>query len=206
MQSNKLISGLLQLTEGTHLIADETQLSGGNFSEQGVVACCSVVCLFVAHLRATGQLNLRALRRALAEQRVQYDFAFHHLEFNVNLPVVLLSRSKALLPADCLVPLRPADSAPTAVVPTDGLQDIRLYLQSARNAEFTIDPEVTQVRVRNNPSLARTELNNRPWKSNSSRHVSKNPRPARNCYTTGSHLEGMRMLCIPERDINIGCA
>lgn len=88
---------------------------------------------------------------------MQYDFSFHHLEFDINLPVLVLSKSKAMLPSDCLVPLRPADAEAAAApeVPREGLDELRVYLQAARHTEFAIDPEVTTVRSihANNRSL-----------------------------------------------------
>lgn len=88
------------------------------------------------------------LKHALENQRVQYDFGFHTLEFDANFPVLVLSRTKAVLPVDCLIPLRGTqDSSPILpVLSAEEWSDLRAFLLAGRSqADFAIDPEVTKV-------------------------------------------------------------
>lgn len=79
-ESNRLISGILQLNNNTHLVLDETKLNTGKLNESGV--------------RAVG-----ALANAVQSQVVRYDFGFNITqEFNCDIPVLILSEGKSMLP------------------------------------------------------------------------------------------------------------
>lgn len=77
-QSNRLISGLLQLSQHTHLILDETALTAGQLDTQGVQ-------------------NLTALGNAINWQKVDYDFQYHQLEQFTNIPVIIFSEGRAMI-------------------------------------------------------------------------------------------------------------
>uniref|UniRef100_A0ABM0LV56 Mini-chromosome maintenance complex-binding protein n=1 Tax=Saccoglossus kowalevskii TaxID=10224 RepID=A0ABM0LV56_SACKO len=77
--ANRLLSGMLQLSERTHLIVDETALQPGQLDSNGV------------H-------NVTALGNVLSWQKIDYDFNFHRAEFPTNLVVLVLSEGKSLLP------------------------------------------------------------------------------------------------------------
>jgi len=77
--ANKLLSGVLQLSAQTHLVLDETCLEPGQLDSKGV------------H-------NVAALGTLISQQKVDYDFQFYKLEFQTNIPVLVLSEGKSLLP------------------------------------------------------------------------------------------------------------
>jgi hypothetical protein len=64
--ANRLKSGILQLSDGTHLILDETAMLPGQLQDQGV-------------------RNVKALSDVIEWQKVQYDFKYHTSEFLCNI-------------------------------------------------------------------------------------------------------------------------
>ena len=64
--TNRLVTGLLQLAPGTHLIVDETTLQSGQLGEKGVN-------------------NLTALGYMIQWQKIKYDFQYHCVEFECDL-------------------------------------------------------------------------------------------------------------------------
>lgn len=76
---NRLTSGLLQLSESTHLVLDETKLSAGKLNESGVK-------------------SVSALANVIKNQKVPYDFNYYNMEFECDIPVLILSEGKSLLP------------------------------------------------------------------------------------------------------------
>ncbi|KAG8224647.1 hypothetical protein J437_LFUL003081, partial [Ladona fulva] len=77
-KTNRLTSGILQLSSNTHLVLDETVLTTGQLDSNGV------------H-------NVTALGHLITQQRVDYDFQFYNMEFQANIPVLTLSEGKSLL-------------------------------------------------------------------------------------------------------------
>ncbi|XP_070539996.1 mini-chromosome maintenance complex-binding protein-like [Ptychodera flava] len=90
--ANRLCSGLLQLSERTHLVVDETALQPGQLDTNGVQ-------------------NMAALGNVISWQKVDYDFNFHRAEFPTNIKVLTLSEGKSILPSDCQVPIKSANVA-----------------------------------------------------------------------------------------------
>lgn len=83
---------MLQLAQNTQVVLDETQLLPGKLEAVGIEAISSL-----SELIKTQQLN--------------YDFEFYKVPFQTNLPVLILSEGRSLLPSDYLIPLNPeADS------------------------------------------------------------------------------------------------
>ncbi|KAG8310425.1 hypothetical protein J6590_064453 [Homalodisca vitripennis] len=78
-ETNRLESGLLQLSDKTHLVIDETMLEPGQLNDRGVRNC-------------------RALGSVISNQRLEYDFQFYPVEFNTDIPVLILSEGKSMLP------------------------------------------------------------------------------------------------------------
>lgn len=85
--ANRLKSGLLQLSDRTHLVLDETALQPGQ-------------------LDANGVMNLTALGNVISWQKVDYDFNYHKTAFHTNICVLVLSEGKSILPTDCRVHLQ----------------------------------------------------------------------------------------------------
>jgi len=75
--TDELEIGALQFREHTAVVIDETMLGQGQLNE-------------------TGLRNLESLKVLLREQRVNYDFEFHTIPFDVRSTDLVLSRSKPL--------------------------------------------------------------------------------------------------------------
>ncbi|XP_058834736.1 mini-chromosome maintenance complex-binding protein [Topomyia yanbarensis] len=135
--TNKLTSGLLQLAPHTHLLLDETRLQTGKLEASGVEAVQSI-----AHLIKT--------------QKLKYNFQFYQLEFNADVPVLILSEGKSMLPSNCYLPMIPDVDAVKLIAETlkagkhfiqPKLNDMRNFLTLQRIQEFdmkTFDPEIIQ--------------------------------------------------------------
>lgn len=129
--ANRLKSGLLQLSESTNLMVDETALEAGQLDGNGVK-------------------NVTALGSVISWQKLEYDFNFYKAEFTTNLLVLVLSEGKSLLPSDCHVVLRPqgqlqpAQMALESVNP-DTLERMQIFLGLARVAEYSLSAEMQEV-------------------------------------------------------------
>ncbi|XP_049539351.1 mini-chromosome maintenance complex-binding protein [Anopheles darlingi] len=135
--TNKLTSGLLQLAPHTHLVLDETRLQPGKLEAAGVEAV-----RHVAHL--------------INDQQLKYDFKFYQLEFNADVPVLVLSEGRSMLPSNCQVPIMPDLDAIELIDETikagrhyiaPKLDAVRRFLTTARIRSFdmkTLDPTVVE--------------------------------------------------------------
>lgn len=134
---NKLASGLLQLAPHTHLVLDETQLQVGKLEAGGVKAISSIAYL-------------------INNQKVKCDFQFFEVELHVNVPILVLSEGKSMLPSNCHVPLMAQpenievmketfDAAKFYLLPK--LNSIRRYLTILRIVHFNMNPEELTVRL-----------------------------------------------------------
>ncbi|CAK8689041.1 unnamed protein product [Clavelina lepadiformis] len=125
--SNRLDAGLLQLSDGTHLIVDETALKPGQLDTNGVK-------------------NVQALSALVKFQKIDYDFQFHPVTFYHDVSTLVLSEGKSMLPCDCQVCLKPEIPIPTdlesyfkqLVVPLDLMNKFRIYLTCARLADYEL--------------------------------------------------------------------
>ena len=87
---NRLISGLLQLSKGTHLILDETQMTNGELNPEGL-------------------RNLTALGNLIRWQKGEYNFSYHQLEYPKDIPCLTMSEGRSLLPQDAQLLLNPTN-------------------------------------------------------------------------------------------------
>lgn len=78
-ECNRLSSGLLQLSANTHLVVDETRLETGRLDQVGV-------------------LNVQELANVIKAQRIHYDFKFYQMDYDTDIPVLVFSEGKSLLP------------------------------------------------------------------------------------------------------------
>lgn len=78
-ETGKLNSGLLQLAPHTHLVLDEIQLEPGKLESHGIEA--------VVHLS-----NL------IRKQQLNVNFKFYTIDYNANIPVLILSEGKSMFP------------------------------------------------------------------------------------------------------------
>jgi len=95
--ANRLVAAQLQLAPGTVLVLDETCLSEGNISGQGVKA-------------------LGALRALVTEQQLTCDYSSYDVKIPLDLPCVLLSKQRSIIKdLEVVLPLclRNVDTAPS---------------------------------------------------------------------------------------------
>lgn len=78
-KTNRLQPGLLQLPKNAHLVLDETKLESGKLDQAG--------CLAVADLS-----------ELIRSQQINYDFQFYKIPFHTNIPIMIISEGKSLLP------------------------------------------------------------------------------------------------------------
>jgi hypothetical protein len=84
---DKLVSGQLQLSSGCVLFVDETVMKTGQLSPQGVT-------------------NLTSVGNLIKWQQLKYDFEYHSLDIDTDIPVIVFSEGKSLLPVVFRVPLK----------------------------------------------------------------------------------------------------
>ncbi|XP_050694533.1 mini-chromosome maintenance complex-binding protein-like [Eriocheir sinensis] len=133
-QTDKLVSGYLQLPQHTHLLLDETQLSEGQVDRAGMA-------------------NLTAIGNVITWQKVDYDFQFHTIEQLTNVPVLVMSEGKSMLPSDVEVRLQPREkNVELAKARVEALLScpstlslLRIYLTAARLAPYTLTEEMQKV-------------------------------------------------------------
>ncbi|KAI9912442.1 hypothetical protein PsorP6_006534 [Peronosclerospora sorghi] len=116
-----LVSGVLQVANGTTILADETALTAGELNEQGVK-------------------NIAALQSLMEKMLLPYDFKYFTMDFPQDVAVVTLSGGKSVLPATVVVPVI-VTTDPTAEmqVPEDSMLDcFRVYLSVMRSFAVTI--------------------------------------------------------------------
>uniref|UniRef100_A0A2C9L921 Mini-chromosome maintenance complex-binding protein n=1 Tax=Biomphalaria glabrata TaxID=6526 RepID=A0A2C9L921_BIOGL len=133
-QVNRITAGMLQLTPGTHLVLDETELRQGQLNHTGVT-------------------NVKALADVINWQKVDYDFQWHPIPVHTNINILTLSEGESLLPKDIHVPLVP-DQLITDIpshfskldhrMTPDNLNKLRSYITACRLCEYQV-PEEMQV-------------------------------------------------------------
>ncbi|PIA58028.1 hypothetical protein AQUCO_00500154v1 [Aquilegia coerulea] len=126
-ETNRLVSGVLQLAEGTHLTLDETQLKAGMLNSIGVE-------------------NARLLNNLVELQKVEYDFQFYKMEMPTDVQVLILSEGKSnILPADLVLPFQPSAVGSSVNAGTEALQAWRWYLATLRLSAHDLDPDMQKV-------------------------------------------------------------
>ncbi|KAK9167966.1 hypothetical protein Syun_000106 [Stephania yunnanensis] len=126
-KTNRLVTGVLQMAEGTHLTIDETHLDSGI-------------------LNSTGVSNTRLLKNLLECQKVEYDFEYYKMEMPADVQLLILSDGKSnILPADLVLPFQPSAVSPLMNIAPEALQTWRWYLSSVRSLSHDIDPEMQKV-------------------------------------------------------------
>lgn len=78
-ETNKLVSGLLQLAPHTHLMLDETRMQQGKLEANGVHA-------------------IQHLAHLINNQQLKCDFQYYHIDYNVDIPVLIFSEGRSMLP------------------------------------------------------------------------------------------------------------
>ncbi|KAG8390164.1 hypothetical protein BUALT_Bualt01G0055000 [Buddleja alternifolia] len=125
--TNRLVSGFLQLAEGSHLTIDETPLQAGTLNSNGVE-------------------NARVLKNLMQSQKVEYDFTYYKMEMAADVQLLVLSEGKSnLLPADLVLPFRPSSVGSTFGVDEEMLKAWRLYLATMKLLPHSIESHVQKV-------------------------------------------------------------
>lgn len=88
--------------------------------------------------------NVRQLASLLSTHKLAYSFPFSSFEFDTDLPFIVLSSGKSLLPVDVQVPLRPTGSANSSKPSSAQLSTWRTFLARARCAELDIPADVAE--------------------------------------------------------------
>ncbi|KAL0922527.1 hypothetical protein M5K25_006517 [Dendrobium thyrsiflorum] len=126
-QSGRLVTGVLQLAEGTHLTIDETHLQAGVLNSVGVE-------------------NARLLKNLMEWQTVQYDFEYYKIEMAADIQMLIFSEGKSnILPADMILPFRPEAFVSVKKASTEELQAWRWYLATVRSLHYSNGSQVQQM-------------------------------------------------------------
>ena len=135
-ECNRLTSGILQLSHNTHLVLDETKLRAGKLNSAGVN-------------------SIKAISSAIKNQKVTYDFNYYPLEFDCDIPFLILSEGKSMINVDVHVALKSEEiclktfneivSAAKHFLKSDLLNDIRKYLTLARSFKYNISDNVEEL-------------------------------------------------------------
>ncbi|KAF3950867.1 hypothetical protein ACB098_06G130800 [Castanea mollissima] len=126
-ETNRLITGVLQLAEGSHLIIDETQLKAGTLNSVGVD-------------------NTRLLKNLMELQKVEYDFKYYKMEMAADVQLLIISEGKSnILPADIVVPFQPTSVDSSEVVAAEALEAWRWYLGTVKSLPHSIESEMQKV-------------------------------------------------------------
>ncbi|XP_023553593.1 mini-chromosome maintenance complex-binding protein-like [Cucurbita pepo subsp. pepo] len=124
---NRLVPGVLQLAEGSHLMIDETQLEIGTLNSLGVE-------------------NARLLKTLMESQKVEYDFKYYKMDMTTDVQLLILSEGKSnILPADLVVPFQPSSVGSSAITDMNALEAWRWYLSNLRSLPHSIESEMQQV-------------------------------------------------------------
>ncbi|KAL7038905.1 hypothetical protein ACKWTF_009740 [Chironomus riparius] len=82
--TNNLSTGVLQLPKSTHIILDETKLENGKLDQAGCIA-------------------VQDLSDLIRSQQLNYDFQFYKIPFKTDIPVLIISEGKSLLPVSSYI-------------------------------------------------------------------------------------------------------
>ncbi|KAK6145683.1 hypothetical protein DH2020_022503 [Rehmannia glutinosa] len=125
--TNRLVSGILQLAEGSHLTIDETPLQSGT-------------------LNSTGVENARILKNMMESQKVEYDFTYYKMEMAADVQLLILSEGKSnILPADLILPFHPSSVDSTLGVDDEMLKSWRWYLATMKSLCHSIESHMQKV-------------------------------------------------------------
>ncbi|XP_031835195.1 mini-chromosome maintenance complex-binding protein [Nomia melanderi] len=134
--SNRLTSGVLQLSDNTHLVIDETRLTPGQVSQ-------------------AGRENYNTICDLINFQKVTYNFKFYKMEYETDIPVLILSEAKSFIPCQNQVVLK-IDAESKNVYPhvievaeqylkdENRLKDIRQYLKVVKDVKFQFNDDIVK--------------------------------------------------------------
>ncbi|KAK1123233.1 hypothetical protein K0M31_008865 [Melipona bicolor] len=132
-ECNRLTSGILQLSDNTHLVIDETGLTTGQITQ-------------------AGRENYNAICDLVNFQKITYDFKFYKVEYDTDIPILILSEAKSFIPCQTQIVLK-IDSESESIYPQiieiteqcfkdeNRLTNIRQYLKVIRDTKFEFNDE-----------------------------------------------------------------
>ncbi|KAI9496672.1 mini-chromosome maintenance replisome factor-domain-containing protein [Zychaea mexicana] len=124
-ENENLEAGLLQLTDGTAVILDETAMTEGTLGDLGV-------------------RNVQVIQELVTQQSLTYVFPYSNYVFDTDYSILCLSEGKSILPNDCVVPLQSSFTTEELPQLDEQVLDLfRLYIQFARYSEYSIDPKMS---------------------------------------------------------------
>lgn len=152
-KTNRLTSGLLQLAPQTHLVIDETRLATGQLQSAGLAALSSITQL-------------------ISNQIVKCDFQFYQLDFEADIPVLVVSEGKSILHSDFHCPLKPdLDSGAVQIIDETlkaakqfvraNCREMRRFLTSQKGQKFALGTGVQEV-IQNDLVDMRRNFNLKP--------------------------------------------
>lgn len=134
-ECNRLTSGILQLSQNTHVVLDETKLSPGKLNTSGIN-------------------NVKALTEVIQYQKLTYNFKYYQLDFDCDIPFLILSEGKSLLCSDVHVVMDPDQNcidtfaeiieAANHFLKPELLEDIRKYLTQAKLIKYEISSNIEE--------------------------------------------------------------
>ncbi|GBB86215.1 hypothetical protein RclHR1_12650008 [Rhizophagus clarus] len=123
--NNDLDSGVLQVSQDTWFLVDETVLKEGKLCDIGV-------------------RNLKALNDIVDHQKLNYTFPFNNYEFNTDIGIIILSSAKTFLSYDCNIPLiQKSENTAILDAPEDMLNQFRNYISILRYTDFNIPEDIS---------------------------------------------------------------
>ncbi|KAG2216977.1 hypothetical protein INT45_011883 [Circinella minor] len=124
-ENENLQAGLLQLTDGTTVILDETGITEGTLADLGV-------------------RNVQVIQDLVTQQSLTYIFPYSNYVFDTDYSILCLSEGKSILPNDCVIPLQSTFATDELPQLDEQLLELfRLYIQSTKYNEYSIDPKVS---------------------------------------------------------------
>ncbi|KAG7569927.1 Mini-chromosome maintenance complex-binding protein [Arabidopsis thaliana x Arabidopsis arenosa] len=124
---NRLMPGVLQIADGTHLILDETELQPGTLNSVGVE-------------------NANLLKNLLECQKVEYDFQYYKMEMATDVQMLIFSEGKSnIMPADLVLPFQPSQVNSLEVITPETAEAWRCYLATCKSLPHSIGQELQQV-------------------------------------------------------------
>ncbi|POM62085.1 hypothetical protein PHPALM_28796 [Phytophthora palmivora] len=126
-----LLSGVLQVANGTTMLVNETALTAGQLNDQGVK-------------------NIAALQSLIDKMLLPYDFQYYNMDFPQDVAVVTVSEGKSILPVTVAVPVITADDTIveeqlSSLPEKQLLECFRLFLSVLRSFVVTIGNEEAEM-------------------------------------------------------------
>ncbi|RMX69189.1 hypothetical protein DD238_005946 [Peronospora effusa] len=126
-----LLSGVLQVANGTTMLVNETTLTAGQLNDQGVK-------------------NIAALQSLINKMLLPYDFHYYNVDFPQDVAIVTVSEGKSILPVTVAVPIASAASATakmqSLLLPEEQiLECFRVFLSVLRSFVVTIGNEEAEM-------------------------------------------------------------